>query len=216
MLEDVDVFASHLRRCTERVAGACSCAIIDLAHGRRRTTIAFAEPAYTRPPSANAEFETTTFRFVYQSLTTPRVDLRLRPRDARARAAQATSRCSAATTRALRSRAHLRDGRRRRRRCRSRSSTRRDAQRDGPQPLLLYGYGSYGIPIDPVVLVDARLSLLDRGVVFAIAHIRGGGELGKHWHDDGRMMKKRNTFTDFIACAEHLVARASTRAATAW
>jgi oligopeptidase B len=68
--------------------------------------------------------------------------------------------------------------------------------------MLLGGYGSYGFPL-PVTFSSARLSLLDRGVVVALAHIRGGGEMGKPWHDDGRMMKKRNTFTDFIAAAEH-------------
>jgi oligopeptidase B len=76
--------------------------------------------------------------------------------------------------------------------------------RNGRAPMLLYGYGSYGISIDATFASD-RLSLLDRGFVFAIAHIRGGGDLGKLWHEDGRMLKKKNTFTDFIACAEFLV-----------
>jgi oligopeptidase B len=71
--------------------------------------------------------------------------------------------------------------------------------------LLLYGYGSYGISM-PVNFSSNRLSLLDRGVIYAIAHIRGGGELGKPWHDAGRMHQKRNTFTDFISSAEHLIA----------
>jgi oligopeptidase B len=79
------------------------------------------------------------------------------------------------------------------------------APRDGKGPLLLYGYGSYGIPEAPY-FDPTRLSLLDRGVTFAVAHIRGGGDLGKKWHDDGRMMHKRNTFTDFIAAAEWLKA----------
>ena len=70
---------------------------------------------------------------------------------------------------------------------------------------LLYGYGSYGISM-PVTFSSNRLSLLDRGVIFAIAHIRGGGELGKPWHDQGRMHQKMNTFTDFIAAAEYLIA----------
>jgi oligopeptidase B len=82
---------------------------------------------------------------------------------------------------------------------------RRDTPRDSSAPLLLYGYGSYGISM-PVAFSSNRLSLLDRGVIFAIAHIRGGGELGKPWHDAGRMQKKFNTFTDFIASAEHLIA----------
>jgi oligopeptidase B len=75
-----------------------------------------------------------------------------------------------------------------------------------PAPLELYGYGSYEHSIDPSVSI-ARLSLLDRGVVFAIAHVRGGGELGRRWYEDGKLTRKRNTFTDFVACAKHLVER---------
>jgi oligopeptidase B len=75
---------------------------------------------------------------------------------------------------------------------------------DGTAPLLLYGYGSYGISI-PISFSSNRLSLLDRGIIFAIAHIRGGGELGKPWHDAGRMHKKLNTFTDFISAGEFLI-----------
>ena len=73
--------------------------------------------------------------------------------------------------------------------------------------VLLNGYGSYGYPATRSRSRRTRVSLLDRGVVFAIAHIRGGGEMGKRWHDEGRMLHKRNTFTDFIAAAEHLIAR---------
>ena len=80
-----------------------------------------------------------------------------------------------------------------------------------PGPLLLYGYGSYGSPVDPAFNAN-RLSLLDRGVAFAIAHIRGGNEMGRQWYDDGKLMHKRNTFTDFIACAEHLIALGITAA----
>ncbi len=79
---------------------------------------------------------------------------------------------------------------------------RRDSfKRDASNPLYVYGYGSYGYPL-PVGFSPARLSLLDRGVVLAYAHIRGGGDLGDAWHDAGKMMVKRNTFTDFIAVAE--------------
>ncbi len=82
---------------------------------------------------------------------------------------------------------------------------RRDLVTPGePAPLVLYGYGSYEHSIDPALSI-ARLSLLDRGVVFAIAHVRGGGELGRHWYEDGKLTRKRNTFTDFIACARHLI-----------
>jgi oligopeptidase B len=83
---------------------------------------------------------------------------------------------------------------------------RKDARGDGtqPVPLLLYGYGAYETSIDPYFSV-ARLSLLDRGAAFAIAHVRGGGELGRHWYDDGKLAHKQHTFDDFIACARHLV-----------
>lgn len=74
----------------------------------------------------------------------------------------------------------------------------------GPAPVLLYGYGSYEASIDPSFSI-ARLSLLDRGVLFAIAHVRGGGEMGRHWYEQGKTLSKRNTFTDFVACARHLV-----------
>lgn len=77
-------------------------------------------------------------------------------------------------------------------------------KKDGTAPVLLYGYGSYGYSAD-VNFSPSRLSLLDRGVVFAQGHIRGGSDMGRHWYDDGKMMKKMNTFTDFIACADHLV-----------
>lgn len=76
--------------------------------------------------------------------------------------------------------------------------------RDGSAPCELYGYGSYEASMDPWFSV-ARLSLLDRGVVFAVAHIRGGGELGRRWYDQGKLLAKKNTFTDFVACAQHLV-----------
>ena len=79
-----------------------------------------------------------------------------------------------------------------------------DGQPDGPAPMLLYGYGSYEASMDPSFSI-ARLSLLDRGVVFAIAHVRGGGEMGRHWYDEGKLLAKTNTFTDFVAAAQHLV-----------
>ena len=81
---------------------------------------------------------------------------------------------------------------------------RRDTPLDGTAPGLLYGYGSYGICLDPWFSV-ARLSLLDRGFVWAVAHIRGGSEMGRPWYDDGKLAAKEHTFTDFVACADHLL-----------
>ena len=83
--------------------------------------------------------------------------------------------------------------------------------RDGSAPCLIYGYGSYEHSIDPSFSIT-RLSLLDRGFVFAIAHVRGGGEMGRPWYDHGKMLEKKNTFTDFVACARHLVAAGWTSA----
>lgn len=82
---------------------------------------------------------------------------------------------------------------------------RKEAKMNGDNPCLLYGYGSYGSSVDPA-FNSSRLSLVDRGFVFAIAHVRGGGELGRQWYDDGKFLNKKNTFTDFIACARHLIA----------
>ncbi|HYO40148.1 MAG TPA: S9 family peptidase [Nocardioidaceae bacterium] len=81
-----------------------------------------------------------------------------------------------------------------------------DAPRNGSMPMVLYGYGSYELSMDPSFSVG-RLSLLDRGIGFAIAHVRGGGEMGRHWYDDGKLLRKKNTFTDFVACARHLAAQ---------
>jgi oligopeptidase B len=77
-------------------------------------------------------------------------------------------------------------------------------KKDGSNPCLIYGYGSYGASMDPTFSIT-RLSLLDRGFVYAIAHIRGGQEMGRQWYEDGKMFKKKNTFTDFIACTEFLI-----------
>jgi len=84
-------------------------------------------------------------------------------------------------------------------------------KKDGSNPLLLYGYGAYGIPSE-ARFSSIRLSLLDRGFIYAIAHVRGGGELGRQWYEDGKLLRKRNTFTDFIACAEMLIAEKYTSA----
>ena len=88
---------------------------------------------------------------------------------------------------------------------------RADLDRTQPNPTLLYGYGSYEVSVDPAFSVT-RLSLMDRGMIFAVAHVRGGGEMGRTWYDDGKMLKKKNTFTDFIAVADDLIARGVTTA----
>ena len=167
------------------------------------------EEVYATGPATNAEFDTTALRFTYTSLVTPSHGLRRGPRHRRAHAAQAAPRCSAATTRRTTRPAGSGPRRPTASGCRSPTSTARTSPLDGTAPCLLYGYGSYEASIDPG-FSSLRLSLLDRGFVFAIAHVRGGGELGRPWYDDGKLLHKRNTFTDFVAAAEHLVAEGFT------
>ena len=165
--------------------------------------IEFAEPAYNASIGENPEIGASHVRFQYESLVTPRsifdYDIRTRERSLR-KQQPVLGGYDLSQYVSERLHATALDGT-----CVPLSIVhRRDTRRDGSAPLLLYGYGSYGISV-PVNFSSNRLSLLDRGVVYAVAHIRGGGELGKPWHDAGRMKQKRNTFTDFIAAAEHLI-----------
>jgi oligopeptidase B len=163
----------------------------------------FGEPAYVAFPSSNAEYDTGTLRYGYTSLTTPSstFDYDMEARE-----------------RTLLKQQEIGGGFRRedyvteRRHAVARDGTevpvsiayRRDTPLEGRSPLLLYGYGSYGSSTDPSFNAPL-ISLLDRGFVYAIAHIRGGQELGRAWYDDGKLFNKRNTFTDFIDVAEFLV-----------
>ncbi|MGZ5235081.1 MAG: S9 family peptidase [Caldimonas sp.] len=205
MLDDFDLFAAHLV-VTERVAGSLELRVFDLEAGGEHR-IAFDEAACSVHTGANPEFETRTLRFVYTSMTMPastyNYDLVTRERVLKKRqpvpgydpALYASDRLMATASDGTAVPVSL--------------VWRRDAKADGPQALLLYGYGSYGIPLDPG-FSQTRVSLLDRGVVFAIAHIRGGGDLGRTWYEAGKMANKATTFSDFIACAEALVARGLT------
>jgi len=202
MLEGLDVFARHLV-VFEREAGLPHVRVGELETAKWHR-VSFPEPVYSVQPGANAEFDTDVYRYEYESLVTPPsvYDYDLRDRVATLRKRKevrggydpslyATERVFATAPDGIRVPISL--------------VYRKDAARDGTGPLYLYGYGSYGFPL-PIAFSSNRLSLLDRGVVIALAHVRGGGDLGKPWHDDGRMMKKRNTFTDFVSCAEHLLA----------
>ncbi|TDI23861.1 MAG: S9 family peptidase [Acidobacteria bacterium] len=173
--------------------------------------IAFDEPTYDAYLSTNREADTQVLRFGYESLTTPvstyDYDMVTRTRTLRKRE-EVLGDFDPSRYRAERLTATSPDG----------ESIpislvfRVGTARDGTTPLLLYGYGAYGISID-ATFNSARLSLLDRGFVFAIAHVRGGQELGRRWYDDGRLANKPNTFSDFIACADHLVAERFTNPA---
>ena len=166
--------------------------------------IAFDEPTYDAYLSTNREPDTRVLRFGYESLTTPEstyeYDMVTRARTLLKRE-EVLGDFDRSQYRAERLTATAVDGESIPISLVSRVGT----ARDGTNPVLLYGYGAYGISMD-ATFNSARLSLLDRGFVFAIAHVRGGQELGRRWYDDGRLGHKPNTFNDFIACAEHLVA----------
>ena len=214
MLAGVTAFKNHLVL-FEREGGLPFLRIVDLVANARNSLdashrIGFSEPAYNASLGDNPEFGAEHVRFQYESFITPRsvfdYDVRTRERVLRKQqpvlgdydASQYVSERLHATA-SDRTRVPVS------------IVYRRDTPRDGSAPLLLYGYGSYGISM-PINFNSNRLSLLNRGMIFAIAHIRGGGELGKPWHDAGRMKLKQNTFTDFIACAEHLIEQRYTSA----
>src|SRR5947208_2668195 len=201
MLEGVDVFATHYV-VQEREDGLTRLRVTDLAT-RAAHDVLFPEPAYEATPESNHEFTARRYRFRYQSLVTPPsvfdYDVTTRERTL-LKQTEVLGGYDPGRYRSERLHAIAGDGTR----IPISLVRRADAPRDGSCPMLLAGYGAYGFPY-PVAFSSNRLSLLDRGVTVAIAHVRGGGELGKRWHDAGRMLQKRNTFTDFIASAEFLV-----------
>jgi oligopeptidase B len=170
--------------------------------------VAFGEPVYTVAPGDNREYETRLFRLGYTSLVTPESvydcdmatgELTLRKRRAVLPLPGGTE-YDPGDYEQHREWATAAD----RTRIPISLVCRKGTPRDGSSPFLLYGYGSYEISVDPSFDIR-RLSLLDRDFGYAIAHVRGGGEMGRRWYDDGKMLHKINTFTDFVACAEHLV-----------
>ena len=210
-LEDVDAFAGHLvvHQRSERADPA--------AHPRARRParpvtddylVEFDEEVYTVGSGGNPNFDQPTVRLGYTTMAVPSsvYDYDVRTRELTLLRARA--RCSAATTRPTTRSTGSGPPPRTASGCRSRSSAgaapAAPTAEPTPIPVLLYGYGAYETSIDPYFSI-ARLSLLDRGAGFAIAHVRGGGEMGRRWYDDGKLFRKQNTFSDFVACARHLV-----------
>jgi oligopeptidase B len=202
MLNSVEIFQDFYIL-SERENGLPQLTVVDFASGSKKR-IAFPEPVYTASPGTNHEFKTRFFRYAYQSLITPAsvfdydVDKHTSVLLKQTEVPGGYDPTKYASERLW---AIAKDG------VKVPISViyRKDLKKiDGSNPLYIYAYGSYGA-ILPVTFGSTRLSLLDRGVVMAYAHIRGGGDMGKAWHDAGRMMNKMNTFTDFIACTEHLV-----------
>jgi oligopeptidase B len=203
MLNDIEVFEDFYVR-VERENGLPQLTVVNFASGEQKR-ITYPEPVYTASAQVNREYKTNKFRYSYQSLVTPNsvfdydVD---KHTSTLLKQTEVPGGFDATKYASERVWATAQDG------VKVPISIvyRKDLKKpDGSNPLYVYGYGSYGFVL-PVTFSSTRLSLLDRGVVMAYAHIRGGGDLGKPWHDAGRMMNKMNTFTDFIACTEYLVA----------
>jgi oligopeptidase B len=204
-LDDVDAFAGHLV-VSERGDAVERLRVLRLDADATVVddhAIAMPEAVHSAWLGANLEYETATVRYHYTSLVTPgsAYDYDVEARVATLVKRQAVAGYDPDRYASRREWAVAPDGTR----VPISLVYRDDLRKEEPSPMLLYGYGSYEVSIDPTFSAT-RVSLLDRGVVFAIAHVRGGGEMGRRWYDDGKLLRKPNTFTDFVACAEHLVA----------
>ena len=200
-VEGVDAFEDYVV-VNERSGGLRRLRITALADNETHY-VSFPEAAYGVFASSNAEFDTDRFRFAYSSLVTPGsaydYDMKTRERTLLKRQ-EIPSGYDSTRYEVRRLMAPARDGVK----VPVSILLRRGTRLDGRNPLLLYAYGSYGATMEPT-FNSAVLSLVDRGFVYAIAHIRGGQEMGRQWYDDGKMMKKMNTFFDYLDVAEELV-----------
>src|ERR1041385_1983956 len=200
-VEDISLFADYAAL-SEWENGLQQIEIINFKTNKRNR-IEFPEPVYSAGLSSNRVFDTNVLRYSYNSLVTPTSVFDYDMSSGKSKLLKQTEvpggfdRNNYKSERVF---ATASDGTK----IPMSVVYRKDVKLDGTAPMLLYAYGSYGISIPPT-FSSSRLSLLDRGVIYVIAHIRGGGELGEGWREEGRMMKKMNTFTDFIACADHLV-----------
>jgi oligopeptidase B len=201
LLEDYEVFNNFLAL-QEREDGLTGIRI--MSHdGSKDYYIDFEEQTYMVYLSTNLDFDTETVRYGYTSLTVPNsvYDYNMSTKDATLMKRQeVVGGYNPDEYYAERLFATAGDGTR----VPISLVYKKGLQKDGKNPTLLYGYGSYGASMDPY-FSSVRLSLLDRGFVYAIAHIRGGEEMGRQWYEDGKLLKKKNTFTDFISCGEYLI-----------
>ena len=205
-LDGADAFSNFLAL-YEREAGLRQIRILNLSSGEDHL-VTFPEPAYTVRSHQNPEFDTSLLRFTYTSLVTPSsvVDYDMASRSWTVRKqTEVLGGYDKSRYRSERIFATAPDGER----VPVSLVYRAPLHLDATRPLLLNGYGAYGLSYDPAFSSNT-LSLLDRGFVVAIAHVRGGEEMGRKWYEDGKLLNKRNTFSDFIACAEHLVAQGYT------
>jgi oligopeptidase B len=201
LLEGVDEFKDFVVL-TERKNGLTQLTIQSLADGKEHV-LDFGEPAYAASPGSNPDYNSSTLRYQFTSLVTPYsiIDYNMATRDKKLmKQAEVVGGYNAADYVTERVYATAKDGTK----IPISIVYKKGFEKNGQAPLLLYGYGSYGNSID-AYFGSARLSLLNRGFAFAIAHIRGGQEMGRQWYEDGKLMKKMNTFTDFIDCGEFLI-----------
>ncbi len=200
-IEGLSFFKNHLI-VSERERGLSYLRVIDM-RSKSSHRISTDEPDYAMGLSTNPEFDTTSVRYAYQSMVTPssvyEYDLTTKERKLLKRQ-DVLGGYDPALYEAKRTWATARDGTQ----VPISLVYRKGTKFDGSAPLLLYAYGSYGASMAPT-FSSSRLSLLDRGAIYAIAYIRGGGELGEEWREQGRMMQKMNTFSDFIDCGDYLV-----------
>lgn len=202
LLEDIEIFKNFLV-VEERNNGLTQIRVMPWDNSQEHY-ISFNDPTYTTNVGQNPEFDTDVLRFGYTSLTTPSsvydYDMKSKDRKLMKQQKVLDNNFSPENYQSERLFATASDG------VQVPISIvyKKGIEKNGEQPLLLYGYGSYGASMDPY-FSSVRLSLLDRGFIFAIAHIRGGQEMGRQWYEDGKLLKKKNTFTDFIACGEYLI-----------
>jgi oligopeptidase B len=201
MLEDIEIFKDFFVL-SERENGLPKLRLTDFKSGKAYY-LEFPEPVYSAGVSTNREFNTQKLRYSYNSFTTPPstydYDLASRKSELLKRQ-EVLGTFDPANYKSERIYATAADGTK----IPVSLVYKKGTKLDGTAPLWLTAYGSYGSPSN-VGFSSNRLSMIDRGVVYALAHIRGGGDLGKPWHDEGKMLKKKNTFTDFVDAAEHLV-----------
>ncbi|MCK5338806.1 MAG: S9 family peptidase, partial [Bacteroidales bacterium] len=202
LLEDYDVFNKYLAL-QERINGLTEIRILS-HNGKKDFYIEFEEQTYLVYLSTNLDFDTDLLRYGYTSMTIPNsvYDYNMKTGDAKLlKRQEVVGGYDPDEYFAERLFATASDGAK----VPISLVYKKGIAKDGSNPTVLYAYGSYGSSMDPY-FSSVRLSLLDRGFVYAIAHVRGGEEMGRWWYEDGKLLKKKNTFTDFISCAEFLIA----------
>lgn len=202
LVEDIDLFKKYLV-VSERQEGLSRIKVINW-ETQEAYAIPFDDQTYTAFTSTNPDFDTNILRYTYNSLTTPTtvVDFNMDTREKEIKKEQQVLGGNFDKNNYISERiwATAPDGTK----VPMSVVYRKGLERNGQNPLLQYAYGSYGSTIDPY-FSSVRLSLLDRGFIFALAHVRGGEYLGRQWYEDGKLLRKKNTFTDFIACSKHLI-----------